>query len=50
MDPFIIIKNYRQAKTEDIPPAPRLILRELDPNTLSSRSTSNKIQSRLYCE
>jgi len=50
MDPFIIIKNYRQSKIEDLPPAPRLCLRELDPNTLSSRPTSNKFHSRLYSE
>lgn len=50
MDPFIIIKNYRQAKVEEIPPAPRIFLRELDPNTLASRSTSNKTQSRHYSE
>jgi hypothetical protein len=50
MDPFIIIKNYRQPKPEDIPPAPRIFLRELDPNTLSSRTAASKIQSRLYCE
>lgn len=50
MDPFIIIKNYRQAKAEEVPPAPRLILRELDPNTLSSRTGSVKTYSRLCCE
>lgn len=50
MDPFIIIKNYRQPKVEEIPPAPRIFLRELDPNTLTSRNTTGKIQSRQYCE
>ncbi len=41
MDPFIIVRNYRQQRQcleEPLPvPAPRLFLRELDPNALVSR-------------
>jgi hypothetical protein len=51
MDPFIIIKNYRQSRVPEEPiAAPRLFLRELDPNTLTSRPTSLKLPTRLFCE
>lgn len=59
MDPFIIIRNYRHSRPaqEDPlplalapqPPAPRLFLRELDPNTLVSRGVPMK-RSASYCE
>lgn len=51
MDPFIIIKNYRQqrqAMTEEIH-APRIFLRELDPNALVSRQIQSK-PIKIYCE
>jgi hypothetical protein len=53
MDPFIIIKNYRQQKqpqSEEIQPS-RIFLRELDPNTLVSNNVSiNQTKSRrIYC-
>lgn len=60
MDPFIIIRNYRHSRlaldepqpqplTTPSPPAPRLFLRELDPNTLVSRGAPMK-RSVSYCE
>lgn len=46
MDPFIIIRNYRQQRqlSEDLPsfPPARVFLRELDPNTLVNRPTQVK--------
>jgi hypothetical protein len=51
MDPFIIIKNYRQSRQqEEVSPPPRLILRELDPNSLSSRTNNTRYSSRPFCE
>jgi hypothetical protein len=54
MDPFIIVRNYRQQRQalEEISvpvPAPRIFLRELDPNALVSRQVAVK-RSVGYCE
>ena len=57
MDPFIIIKNYRQTQqklTEEVPPPPvappqRMALRELDSNALSMRSIMRP-QPKVYVE
>jgi hypothetical protein len=47
MDPFIIVKNYRQQRQalfEELPPAPpRLFLRELDPNALAARAPAPRM-------
>jgi len=54
MDPFIIVKNYRQQRqafldeTTPLPPV-RIFLRELDTNTLVSRQVQSKTL-RVYCE
>ena len=51
MEPFVIIRNYRQqrqAALEEVAP-PRMFLRELDPNTLVSRQPAVKI-SHAYHE
>lgn len=49
MDPFIIIKNYRQSRqSEEATPPPRLVLRELDPNALTSRTTSLKFAPKAF--
>lgn len=51
MDPFIIIKNYRQSRQqEETTPPPRIFLRELDPNTLTSRPTIAKYNPAPFCE
>lgn len=43
MDPFVIIKNYRQTRQpEEATPPPRLVLRELDTNAITARATSLK--------
>ena len=51
MDPFIIIKNYRQSRqVEEASPPPRVFLRELDPNTLASRQPNTKMLSKAFNE
>ena len=57
MDPFIIIRNYRQQRQSALeeltpttaPPASRLFLKELDPNALVNRQVALK-RSVNYCE
>lgn len=54
MDPFIIIKNYRQqkqAQAEEAQP-PRIFLREIDPNTLVNHhfNTHQAKSRRIFCE
>ena len=51
MDPFIIIKNYRQSRqVEEASPPPRVFLRELDPNTLATRQPNTKMLAKAYNE
>lgn len=51
MDPFIIVKNFRQIRQqEETSPPPRLFLRELDPNTLAHRQPVFKPTSRCFAE
>ena len=51
MDPFIIIKNHRQARqAEEAAQAPRLFLRELDPNTLGGRGCSMRMSTTVFSE
>jgi hypothetical protein len=51
MDPFVIIKNYRQQRQAlyEESPLPRSFLKEIDPNTLPTRNLQPKI-SRVYRE
>ena len=51
MDPFIIIKNYRQTRQlEEISPPPRPFLRDIDPHTLPCRQPSTKALAKAYTE
>jgi hypothetical protein len=51
MEPFIIIKNYRQSRQlEELSPPPRIFLREIDPNTLPSRQPNYKQHVRAFAE
>ena len=51
MEPFIIIKNYRQSRQlEEITPPPRPFLREIDPSTLPFRQPSTKALAKAYSE
>ena len=52
MDPFIIVKNYRQIRQQEeaSPPPPRIFLRELDPNSLVPRQPTFKPASRCFAE